>query len=388
MRGFAIAATVLLVGLIGSAHTPQPADESLTAENDLTAAISIGPSIERAGTDQPAALDTLPLRPDRVVMIPVGEAGTPLLGDWNGDRSDSPAFWFSSAGSSFLRFANGSILASTGSPDGVAVVGDFDGDGLDEVVTWDGVLAADATVLAGDWKGEGRDSVVVVPNGTASNVVSGDWDGDGRDTIAYVFPDTDGTVRVEFPDDQGSAPVIVDAAVGSVPVVGSFLDPILQDQLRRLRGEVAGRLPNRTTEQVASSLAPDGTELHLARVWGITVDRAIASNLERLLTDAFIDGIELAGWGWRSHDQQIELRRAHCGDSEYGIWHAPSHSCAPPTARPGLSRHEFGRAVDFTENGSVLTRSSPGFAWLQEHAADYGFINLPSEPWHWSDTGG
>jgi hypothetical protein len=25
--------------------------------------------------------------------------------------------------------------------------------------------------------------------------------------------------------------------------------------------------------------------------------------------------------------------------------------------------------------------------WLQAHADEYGFVNLPSEPWHWSVNG-
>ncbi|WNG61464.1 M15 family metallopeptidase [Archangium gephyra] len=28
-----------------------------------------------------------------------------------------------------------------------------------------------------------------------------------------------------------------------------------------------------------------------------------------------------------------------------------------------------------------------GFVWLKANAARYGFINLPSEPWHWSTNG-
>lgn len=59
----------------------------------------------------------------------------------------------------------------------------------------------------------------------------------------------------------------------------------------------------------------------------------------------------------------------------------------PPTARPGQSMHERGLAVDFTSGGGTLTRGSAAFAWMKANAGQYGFYNLPSEPWHWSTNG-
>ena len=84
---------------------------------------------------------------------------------------------------------------------------------------------------------------------------------------------------------------------------------------------------------------------------------------------------------------QIILRREHCGTSGYALFERPAGECNPPTARPGHSEHELGLAIDFIENGAVLNATSPGFVWLVEHGAEYGLINLPSEPWHWSTTG-
>jgi LAS superfamily LD-carboxypeptidase LdcB len=49
--------------------------------------------------------------------------------------------------------------------------------------------------------------------------------------------------------------------------------------------------------------------------------------------------------------------------------------------------HERGLAVDFTNNGSILTRGSSGYQWLKANASRFGFYNLPSEPWHWSVNG-
>ena len=58
-------------------------------------------------------------------------------------------------------------------------------------------------------------------------------------------------------------------------------------------------------------------------------------------------------------------------------------ACSPPTARPGQSMHEVGLAIDFSNCGS----GSTCFRWLRANAGGYGFINLPSEPWHWSVNG-
>ena len=126
----------------------------------------------------------------------------------------------------------------------------------------------------------------------------------------------------------------------------------------------------------------------LRTVRGITVHEAIADEVAALVDAAEADGISLGGWGYRSTERQIELRIAHCGPTYYDIWIRPASTCQPPTAVPGRSLHEQGKAVDFTFEGRTITsRSSPAFAWLRENAATYGLRNLPSEPWHWSTTG-
>jgi LAS superfamily LD-carboxypeptidase LdcB len=119
----------------------------------------------------------------------------------------------------------------------------------------------------------------------------------------------------------------------------------------------------------------------------ITVAEAIGSAVQQLLDAASADGVPLCGWGYRSSERQIQLRREHCGSSEYAIYEMPSYECTPPTARPGSSQHEVGLAIDFTYNGGSLGCSSAGFNWLDANAAGYGLYNLPSECWHWSTNG-
>ncbi|HUP86845.1 MAG TPA: D-alanyl-D-alanine carboxypeptidase family protein [Acidimicrobiales bacterium] len=122
-------------------------------------------------------------------------------------------------------------------------------------------------------------------------------------------------------------------------------------------------------------------------VQGTRVDASIAGNLAGLLAAAQQEGLNLSGAGYRTGDDQIALRRAHCGSSDYAVFEMPADGCSPPTARPGQSMHESGLAIDFTCNGALVSRLDPCFALLTTHAAAYGLFNLPTEPWHWSTTG-
>lgn len=80
-------------------------------------------------------------------------------------------------------------------------------------------------------------------------------------------------------------------------------------------------------------VAADQAGVQLATVRGITVHTSLAGQLEALLAAAEADGLHLTGWGYRSHERQIELRREHCGTSQYAVYEMPSSQCSPPTAR-------------------------------------------------------
>ncbi len=125
----------------------------------------------------------------------------------------------------------------------------------------------------------------------------------------------------------------------------------------------------------------------IVSVGGIQVSASIAGQLQALLGAANAAGIHFGGGGYRDPSGQIAVRRSNCGSSNYAIYEMPASSCHPPTAKPGTSMHERGLAIDFTQNGSTLSRSSSGFAWLKANASRFGFYNLPSEPWHWSTNG-
>ncbi len=136
---------------------------------------------------------------------------------------------------------------------------------------------------------------------------------------------------------------------------------------------------------VVTAVRPGFTTADTTVVYNTTVHRSVAYAYRRMVDDAKKAGISISGGGFRTKQRQIELRKINgCPD----VWTAPASSCRVPTAIPGRSLHEIGMAVDITSGGRSLTSKSPAFKWLKAHADEYGFVNLPSEPWHWSITGG
>ena len=118
---------------------------------------------------------------------------------------------------------------------------------------------------------------------------------------------------------------------------------------------------------------------------GARTSTSWAEKVEELCAAASAAGTPLTiGNSWRPTSEQIELRKANCGTSQYAIYEAPAKSCSPPTAKPGQSNHQRGVAIDF-EN--CTTQSTDCFKWLSVNAATYGIKNLPDEAWHWSIDG-
>jgi hypothetical protein len=83
---------------------------------------------------------------------------------------------------------------------------------------------------------------------------------------------------------------------------------------------------------------------------------------------------------YRSYDGQVWWRTYYCSIDK-----------CQNAAVPGTSKHGLGRAVDFQDQNGELTFSSPGFAWLTAHAAEYRFFQPANqregapgeEAWHW-----
>lgn len=82
--------------------------------------------------------------------------------------------------------------------------------------------------------------------------------------------------------------------------------------------------------------------------------------------------------GLRTNEQQIALRRAHCGTSQFDIYEKAAAACSPPTAKPGSSKHETGNAADL--NGDK--------AWAAGLLRPYGVTRpVAGEDWHFEYKG-
>ncbi|MBW6436972.1 D-alanyl-D-alanine carboxypeptidase family protein [Actinoplanes hulinensis] len=152
-------------------------------------------------------------------------------------------------------------------------------------------------------------------------------------------------------------------------------------------GTAAGFAAQATTlsRDVVTEIRPKFALADTTTVYGTTVHRNVAYAFKRMVDDARADGVAISGGGFRTKQRQVELRKINgCPD----VWTAPASSCRVPTAIPGRSLHELGLAVDVTSDGKTLTKKTKAFKWLSANAAKYGYVNLPSEAWHWSITGG
>ncbi len=102
---------------------------------------------------------------------------------------------------------------------------------------------------------------------------------------------------------------------------------------------------------------------------GGKIDASIAGNFDRMVAAAKKDGVDLQiRSGHRSHQEQEVLYQKYLNGT------------GNLAAKPGTSNHEKGQAVDFANNRGA-------YAWLAKNATNFGFKNLPGEPWHYSPTG-
>jgi hypothetical protein len=202
-------------------------------------------------------------------------ADTPFMGDWDCDGVDTPGLYRRSDGYAYLRNSNSQGVADIkfffGNPSDVPIPGDFDGDGCDTLSIYRpaeqrfyvinrlgsgdaGLGAADHAFgfgdpgdkpFVGDFDGNGIDEVGLhrestgrvyfrfsLTTGIADRdfiygdpgdfLVAGDWDGDGSDSPA-IFRPSDGNWYIRLSNTQGNADHVIGFGLadrGLIPVVG------------------------------------------------------------------------------------------------------------------------------------------------------------------------
>ncbi|MCR3921817.1 MAG: M15 family metallopeptidase [Firmicutes bacterium] len=138
----------------------------------------------------------------------------------------------------------------------------------------------------------------------------------------------------------------------------------------------------------------------LATVAGTQVDERIVSELAEMLQAAESEGVTL--WlssGYRSIEKQKELYERKVNEyKSKGLSSLEAEACAATiVARPGMSEHNLGLAIDF--NGVTNSfKETKEYEWLLKNGADYGFIlrypegkyeitGVIFEPWHFRYVG-
>ena len=123
---------------------------------------------------------------DPTVFVFGSTGSIPLIGDWDGDGIDTIGTYDADTATVKLRNTNSAGSADTtyslGRPGDVPLAGDFDGDGVDSVSIY---RPTDGLVRLYDSIGDGIGDPVATytPAGSGGSLAVGDFDGDGIDTI-------------------------------------------------------------------------------------------------------------------------------------------------------------------------------------------------------------
>jgi hypothetical protein len=112
----------------------------------------------------------------------------PLVGDWNGDGTDTIGVWDPATATFHLRNSNSAgnphISVRYGAPGWIPLVGDWNGDGVDTIGVWD---PATATFHLRNSNTAGNPDLSIHYGAAGYRPVVGDWDGSGTDTIGVLF---------------------------------------------------------------------------------------------------------------------------------------------------------------------------------------------------------
>ena len=202
-------------------------------------------------------------------------ADAPFMGDWDCDGIDTPGLYRRSDGYVYLRNSNTQGIADLefyfGNPSDIPLIGDFDGDGCDSVSIFRpseqriyiidqlgadgaGLGAADRDFaygdfgdvpFVGDFDGDGKDEIGLHRPGTglvllrwevgpgvadaafafggsSDRLIAGDWNGDGIDTVA-AYRESVGNWYIRLSNTSGAADHVIhfhDHDGSSSPVSG------------------------------------------------------------------------------------------------------------------------------------------------------------------------
>ncbi len=199
-----------------------------------TLAGTVVPVVHTIGVANPATGDfflrtsATPGNADLVVGFG-GGGRTPIVGDWNGNGSDTIGVYDTTTGTFFLRNLNNGGNADFAFSFGggglgyVPIVGDWNGDGTESIGLYD--PATGNFFLRNSNSSGAADLVFSFGAGGQGYVpVIGDWNGDGTDTVGLYSPTT-GAFFLRNSNSLGSADIVFSFGAGGqgyIPVAGDF----------------------------------------------------------------------------------------------------------------------------------------------------------------------
>lgn len=172
---------------------------------------------------------------DRTVTMLDGKVGgQPLVGNWDGVAGDEIGLYRAGTGTFTLDIDDdgasqdgdddvGSLDGQTG---GQALVGDWNGDNTEEVGVYRSGTGTFRLDLDGDLAGQDGDDVVMtqLAGRVGGKALVGDWDGDGDDNVGLYF-NLSGRWFLDTNNDAAAAEKMItrlDGKVGGKPIVGDF----------------------------------------------------------------------------------------------------------------------------------------------------------------------
>lgn len=210
-------------GATGSGSTDGPGDAGATAGTDGaggTTGGAVAGDVDGDGRgdvvlvhrvdDEPATLATYAVEGDALVRLDeqeYGDAPAPLVGDLDGDGAEELTTWDEGPGDGdlVLEGPTGTSLLAGAGPTAVPIVGDYDGDGVDDLAFLTTPARADdgtgevrvAFPGTGDAGAAERWATVPDADPQRDYLVPGDLDGDGDDDLVLVRRDpASGSIRL------------------------------------------------------------------------------------------------------------------------------------------------------------------------------------------------
>jgi len=168
---------------------------------------------------------------DSGLNISFGISGDiPITGDWNGNGYDTIGVFRPATAQFFLDYDNDGVSdmnATFGVIGDIPVVGDWDGDGDDNIgVFRQNHSDSGLTMFFLDLDNSGGSADQSVAFGEPDDLpVIGDWDGDGGDDIGLYRPgNTTGVFYLDIDNDGGSADIVTPeyGDLGDIPIAGDW----------------------------------------------------------------------------------------------------------------------------------------------------------------------